>query len=100
MYVIYDKDTTYFLRVFKNGYWQDAQYETQGAAKAALTRLSKKEGEAKAAQYRIAEKNEFHSKIEKTRKTRNILNPSAGEFDIPVNTPACCDPGTETYHSM
>ena len=32
--------------------------------------------------------------------TRNILNPAAGEIYIPANTPLCCDPGSETYHSM
>lgn len=35
-----------------------------------------------------------------TRTTRNILNPDAGEFEIPYDTPLACDPGSETYHSM
>jgi hypothetical protein len=35
-----------------------------------------------------------------TRTTRNILNPEAGEFEIPINTPYFCDPGSETYHCM
>jgi len=35
-----------------------------------------------------------------TRTTRNILNPEAGEFEIPINTPYYCDPGSETYHCM
>lgn len=34
-------------------------------------------------------------------KTTNILNPDAGEFDIPLRDKGgCCDPGTERYHSM
>lgn len=33
--------------------------------------------------------------------TRNILNPDAGEFPISRSEKGgCCDPGTETYHSM
>jgi hypothetical protein len=34
------------------------------------------------------------------RMTSNMLNPAAGEFEIDEDTPACCDPSTETYHSM
>ena len=35
------------------------------------------------------------------KKTRNILNPAAGEMDISRrNWGGCCDPGSETYHSM
>jgi hypothetical protein len=33
--------------------------------------------------------------------TRNILNPGAGEIEIERSAKGgCCDPGTETYHSM
>jgi len=33
--------------------------------------------------------------------TRNILNPGAGEIEIERSEKGgCCDPGTETYHSM
>ena len=101
-YVIYEKVTTRFLRILRNGYWQDAVYETEGAAKAALTRLGKGTAKAKidATQFAISERGVFHATIEKKRKTRNILNPAAGEFEVPVNTPACCDPSSELYHSM
>ncbi len=34
------------------------------------------------------------------RVTKNILNPKGGWFVIDEDTPSCCDPGTETYHSM
>lgn len=50
--------------------------------------------------YAIADAVEFHNNIEKTRTTSNILNPKAGTFEIPVNTPNSCDPGSETYHCM
>lgn len=104
-YVIYELESTRFVRIFRRRHWQDAEYATMAAARAGWTAINKKLAEQKqpllsTATHGIAEKAFFHAKIEKTRKTRNILNPSAGEFDIPVNTPACCDPGTETYHCM
>lgn len=34
------------------------------------------------------------------RITCNILNPAAGHWCIPINTPRYCDPGSEAYHSM
>ena len=50
--------------------------------------------------YAIAELENFRTNIEKTRTTSNMLNPNSKEWEIPVNTPAGCDPGTETYHCM
>jgi hypothetical protein len=115
MYCVYHKESTYFLRIFQNGYWQDADhFKTRGAATQALNRAFKtpadprrvrntprgvREG-SKIEDYAIMDTAEFHKSVEKTRMTRNILNPKAGEFPIPVNTPASCDPGTETYHCM
>lgn len=135
-YVIYNKETTYFLT--------RKTFKTEGAAKAHLTREAKKlvrkaevhnlykrldtrelryselmdalmaEGctkreaynasreaeEFNRDDYAIADAVEFHNNIEKTRTTRNILNPNSKEFEIPVNTPNSCDPGSETYHCM
>jgi len=34
------------------------------------------------------------------RITRNMLNPDSGFFAIDINTPAYCDPGCESYHTM
>lgn len=34
------------------------------------------------------------------RLTRNMLNPNSPVFAIDINTPAYCDPGCESYHSM
>ena len=34
------------------------------------------------------------------RVTRNMLNPTGGEFLIDEDTPSYCDPGCESYHSM
>lgn len=105
-YVIYEIESTRFVRVMRDGYWQDAEYATKGAATAAFNRLVAKadakdrSGWTFKQAHAIAERGYFHKHIEKMRKTRNILNPQAGEFEVPVNTPLCCDPGSETYHSM
>jgi hypothetical protein len=96
-YVIYHKETTKFLRIFRNGYWQDAKYASEAAAKAGLTRAVKK-GKVKREDYAIEEAVTFHRHIEKQETRRNLL--SGTEFTQPVNTPACCDPSTETYWSM
>lgn len=96
-YVIYDIKTTRFVRVLRDGYWQDASYATMGAANAAFTRLAKA-GKVVAGAHAIAEAGHFHACIEKTETKRNLL--SGKEFTQPVNTPLCCDPSSETYHSM
>ena len=106
-YVIYEVESTRFLRILRNGYWQDASYKTEGAAKAALKRhLSKqaqnegKVGATMPVEFAISERGVFHATIEKTRKVRNLLNPQGGEIEIPMNTPRECDPSSELYHSM
>jgi hypothetical protein len=136
MYVIYHKESTYYL-TSKN-------FKTEGAAKSYMTREAKKNARAVEVNniykrldtadrnfrelmdaleaegltkreaynagrdvekfnrddYAIADAVDFHNNIEKTRMTRNILNPNSKEFAIPVNTPNSCDPGSETYHCM
>lgn len=34
------------------------------------------------------------------RITSNMLNPESKKFAIDINTPAYCDPGCESYHTM
>lgn len=104
-YVIYEVASTKFVRIMRNGFWQDAVYKTPGAANAALNKMI---ADPKHLAWRgldyglvelaIAEKSEFHSKIEKQETKRNLL--SGKEFQQPVNTPLCCDPSSETYWSM
>lgn len=111
-YVIYNKETTVLWSGIAS---YKASWATKAAAQAAVTRSIKKSLSYKLDPnsnafltlqdefykvYAIAEKAEFHATIEKTRMTKNILNPNSEPFPIPVNTPACCDPGTETYHCM
>lgn len=97
MHVIYEIETTRIVRIIRNGYWQDARYQTEGAAKAAFTRLAAK-GKVDAKTHAVAEQGEFHAKIEKTVTRRNLM--SGKEFTQPVNTPLACDPSSETYWSM
>ena len=101
MFVIYHKDTTRFLRILKNRYWEDAKYfATEAAAKACLTRL-KKSGKFHRLDnlddFLIADSDTFYNTIEKTEVVHNLL--SGKPVTQSVNTPLCCDPSSETYHS-
>lgn len=96
-FVIFHKDTTVYLRIFRNRYWQNADsFKTERAAKACLTRIAKK-GKVNTDDYRILPYDEFKP-IEKTEVKHNLIG--GGAFTQSVNTPASCDPSTETYHSM
>ena len=99
MFVVYHKQSTRFLRVLRNGYWQDAIYKSQGGATRALNRALAK-GEIKYADFYdwgILPMDEF-AQLEKKVEKRNLLSGQA--FVDSVNTPACCDPSTETYWSL
>jgi hypothetical protein len=103
-YVIYEIESTRFARIMRNGYWQDAEYKTLGAARAGFDRIAKvhdsKPGNAVPFKqlHAIAEKAHFHAKIEKQETKHNLM--SGKPFTQPVNTPLCCDPSSETYWSM
>ena len=94
-YVIFHKDTTKIVRIMRNGYWQNARFETQRAAKAGMTRLAKK-SDFKVDEHDIAEYQEF-LKIELT-EVRMGVGPAHGKkFPVPVNTPWTSGPWSETY---
>lgn len=102
MYVVYNKETTVFLThnsQYANMRSTADRLKTAGAAKALITREVKK-GNIDRDDWAIADRTEFFTSIEKTRTVRNLLNPSAGEMEISVNTPRSCDPSSELYHSM
>lgn len=40
----------------------------------------------------------YNANVRSTKKVKNLL--SGKEIEIDINTPACCDPSTETYWSM
>ena len=93
-YVLYHLETTITI---KGKYGIGTKhYKTEGAAKAERTRLAKS-SKIKAADYGILPADEF-AKIEKWETKRNLIG--GGEFRQSVNTPLCCDPSSETNHSM
>ena len=96
-FVIYHAKTTVILSIYRNGFWQDATYKTEGAARAAFTRLVKT-GKILYTEYNIDELINFYKNIEKTEIKYNLI--TGLPFVQSVNTPLCCDPSSETYHSM
>ena len=93
-YVLFNLETT--ITVKDKYHIGTKLYKTEGAAKAERTRLTKK-GKLKAEEYGVLPVAEF-AKIEKMETKKNLL--SGHEFTQSVNTPLCCDPSSETYHSM
>jgi hypothetical protein len=80
-------------------------YKTMAAAKAALTRMSKRyradlleSVNDPVFRYGIAEADYFHKSIEKSRKTSNMM--SGKPMVEPVNTPNYMSPSSEAYWSM
>ena len=95
-YVIFHTESTKIFRIIRNGYWQDATYADEGAAKAAMTRMTRA-GKIDPATHSIMDVSEFR-KIEKTEVVYNLM--SGKPVVQSVNTPICCDPSSETYWSM
>lgn len=99
-FVIFNKETTMYLRIRSKGYWKDAKFATEAAANAALTRYTKKmqaEGkEFNQDDYDILPQSEFDL-IEKWETKKNLMG--GGEFKQRVNTPSYCDPSSEAYWS-
>ena len=80
-------------------------YKTMPAAKAALTRMSKRHRadmleSVNDPQYRfgIAEAGYFHTSIEKSRTVKNMMN--GADIVESVNTPGYMSPRSEAYWSM
>ena len=97
-YVVYHKESTRILKVCKPGHiYGRLTYETEGAAKAAITREAKK-GKIEREDYAVAESSWYTDNIEQKEKVRNLM--SGKEVTQSVNTPLCCDPSSETYWSM
>ncbi len=96
MFVLFNVETTKLVRVMRQGYWQDATFATEAAAKAGATRLAKA-GKLVLEDHCVMDSKEF-SKIEKTETVINLM--SGKEVVQSVNTPLCCDVSSETYWSM
>ena len=110
MFYIYEKSSTYIMG--KVNKWDGLvrpdhrqSYKTMPAAKAALTRMSKRHRadmldsvNDPLFRYGIAEAGYFHKNIEKQVKKRNLITDE--EFMEPANRPMHCSPSSESYWSM
>jgi hypothetical protein len=110
MFYIYEKSSTYIMGKVNTRTGEvrpdhRQSYKTMAAAKAALTRMSKRyradlldSVNDPQFRYAIAEADYFHKSIEKSRKTSNMM--SGKPIVEPVNTPNYMSPSSEAYWSM
>ena len=110
MFYIYEQTSTFIMGKMNSRTGEVRpdhrhSYKTMAAAKAALTRMSKRYRAdmletVNDPQYRyaIAEAKYFHSRIEKSRTRTSLM--SGKPYTETVNTPAHMSPATETYWSM
>ena len=96
MFVLFNTESTRIVSIMRQGYWQDAKFATESAAKAAATRLAKA-GKLVLEDHCVMDSTEF-TKIEKTETVINLM--SGKEVVQSVNTPRCCDVSSESYWSM
>lgn len=112
-YVIYDpSQNNCIVRIPGNsvGFYKDASYKTQAAARAAVTRMRRKAAEREiqgrsvqgtylenVGKFKICSREEYNQ-ID-TQVTRvNVM--TGQEYQEDINTPLCCSPASETYWSM
>jgi hypothetical protein len=111
MYYIYEKSSTYIIgKPDRNGVARPdhrQSYKTMAAAKAALTRMSKRyRADLKETvndpqfRYAIAEAAYFHKHVEKKVKRKVLEGFGGKEYWEPVNTPSYMSPASESYWSM
>jgi hypothetical protein len=110
MFYIYEKSSAYIMGKMDKRTGEvrpdhRQTYKTIPAAKAALTKMSKRyRADLLEAvndpmfRYAIAECHDFHQNIEASRKAKNMMS---GEWFVePINTPAYMSPARESYWSM
>ena len=110
MFYIYEKTSTYIMGKLNTRTGEvrpdhRQSYKTMSAAKAALTRMSKRyradlleSVNDPLFRYGIAEAGYFHKTIEKSRTRTNIMNNQ--QFSEKINTPGYLSPASESYRSM
>lgn len=97
MFYIVDKNSTKVVRILRKGYWQDAAFATQAAAKAGYTRLLK--------QKKINKKEHVVMSAQELSATekyeiRHGVGPALGKtFRVSANTSWTSGPWSETYWS-
>ena len=102
-FVIYDMKTSAILEIRKANGQRSSHYYGIGAARAALTRFSKKNAMAcpksdPTPKYAIAEREYYAKNIERMVERTNMMN--GKKFMESINTPYYCSPSSETYWSM
>ena len=110
MFYIYEKSSTYIMGKMNTRTGEvrpdnRKSYSTMSAAKAALTRMSKRyradlleSVNDPLYRYGIAEAEYFHKTIEKSRTVKNLMDGTP--FTETVNTPGYMSPRSESYWSM
>jgi hypothetical protein len=110
MYYIYERSSTYIMGKMNTRTGEvrpdhRQSYKTMSAAKAALTRMSKRyradlleSVNDPLYRYGIAEAEYSHKTIEKSRTRTNMMNNQ--QFSEKVNTPGYLSPASESYWSM
>jgi hypothetical protein len=97
-YLIYNTETTCTVKqLVSKRSWFTRIFETERGATAYLSRLAN-QGKIDKAVHAVAEETEFYRNIEKQKTVQSIMN--GADVKLGVNTPACCDPSTETYWCM
>jgi hypothetical protein len=98
-FVIYDRKTSAILEVRLANGQRNSRYYGIGAARAALTRFTKKNDTSSAEWgYAIAETEYYAKNIERMVEKTNMMN--GKKFMESINTPYYCSPSSETYWSM
>jgi hypothetical protein len=93
-YVVYEVEST---RIVSEKRYGKTHFATEGAAKAARTRLIKK-GKYNEDQLKVQDAQAYRMFIETTVERVNLM--SGKTYRESVNTPNCCSPASETYWSM
>ena len=98
MFVVYHKETTRIPHI-KGKHWETQAFKSERSAKAALTRaINDQRLKGNREDYAVAERAEFHEKIEKLVSKTNLM--SGERYLEPINTPAYLSPACESYWSM
>lgn len=91
-YVVYDAATTAIVR---RKPFVDAVFKTEAAAKAFVTRATKK-GETR--ELVIQDSQVYNLLVRKTVTRVNLM--TGKEYEEDINTSNCCSPASEAYWSM
>ena len=93
-YVVYDTKTT---AIVTNGAASRTTFKTLAAAKAARTRMIKRQKFAATA-LAIADSMDYINNIKQMVERTNLI--TGKKYMEDVNTPRCCSPASEAYWSM